>query len=309
MLRGVPVTALRTLCNRLCGAIQIRFWLVAGRAAGQGVTRATQSPIAGAMPEPFGQSGAEYPLMLLVAAFAALGAVFGSFIAALVIRWPQDRSVMVGRSACDACGHVLQVRDLVPLLSAVMARGTCRYCRAPIEPLHWRIEALGVVIGASAAWAVPMPQAAAVAAFGWLLLALAAMDITEFWLPDALTGTLAAGGVATAALGLAPSFGDRVIGGAAGYGALWLVGAAYKRVRGRDGLGGGDPKLLGAIGLWLGWQALPVTVLLACVLGFGVVLFWMVTARGARMDDRLPFGALLAAAAYANALAMLGAWE
>ncbi len=247
--------------------------------------------------------------MLLVAAFAALGAVFGSFIAALIIRWPQDRSVMTGRSACDACGQVLAVRDLVPLLSVVLARGACRYCRAPIKAVHWRIEALGVAIGASAAWFVPMPEAAAVAVFGWLLLTLAAMDITEFWLPDELTGALALAGLATGVLGLAPTLADRVSGGAAGFAALWLVGAAYRRVRGRDGLGGGDPKLLGAIGLWLGWQALPVTLLLACMLGFGVVLFWLAIGRGARMDDRLPFGALLAAAAYANALAMLGAWR
>ncbi|MFM9828403.1 MAG: prepilin peptidase [Sphingomonas sp.] len=236
------------------------------------------------------------------------GAVFGSFIAALVIRWPQDRSVMSGRSACDACGRVLVARDLVPLVSAAVARGKCRYCGAPIDPLHWRIEALGVVMGVSAGALAPLPAAAAIAVFGWLLLALAALDIAEFWLPDELTATLALAGLATGALGLAPPLVDRLIGGAGGFVALWLVGATYKRVRGRDGLGGGDPKLLGAIGLWLGWQALPVTLLLACLIGFGVVLFWMLTGRGAKMDDRLPFGALLAAAAYASALAMLGTW-
>lgn len=243
--------------------------------------------------------------MLAGLGLGLLGAVFGSFIAALVIRWPQGRSVMRGRSACDGCGRVLAPRDLVPLVSALLSGGKCRYCSAAISPLHWRVEALAVLIGGSAGWMVPLPAAGAIAVFGWLLLALAALDITEFWLPDAMTGALGVAGLVSGAAGFAPPLVDRLIGGAGGFAALWLVGAAYKRVRGRDGLGGGDPKLLGAIGLWLGWQALPMVLLLACLIGFGVVLFWMLTGRRARMDDRLPFGALLAVAAYAGALAML----
>ncbi len=245
------------------------------------------------------------PAWLMSAGLAALGAVFGSFIAALVVRWPQGRSVMAGRSHCDACETVLEPHELVPLISALASRGCCRHCHAAIDPVHWQIELAGLLIGLLAGVLVGGTAALAVAVFGWLLLALAALDVTEFWLPDRLTITLALAGVASGLLGIAPPMEDRLIGGLAGYAGLWAVGAGYKAYRGREGLGGGDPKLLGAIGLWIGWRLLPITLVLAAMAGLGVVLFWLITGRGARADDRLPFGALLAIAAYPTALAML----
>lgn len=245
------------------------------------------------------------PAWLMPGGLAVLGAIFGSFIAALVVRWPQGRSVISGRSQCDACDIVLAPRDLVPLLSALASRGRCRHCHAAIDPVHWQIELAGLLIGLSAGGLVGGTTALAVAVFGWLLLALAALDITEFWLPDRLTITLALAGVASGLLGIPPSMADRLIGGLAGFAGLWAVGAGYKAYRGREGLGGGDPKLLGAIGLWIGWRLLPITLVLAALAGLGMVMFWLATGRGARADDRLPFGALLAIAAYPTALAML----
>ena len=153
-----------------------------------------------------------------------LGAVIGSFLATLVIRWPQDRSVLRGRSYCDSCNAVLGPRDLVPLLSAALARGRCRRCAAPIDPRHWQIELAALFIGAVAGLAVPGPAGIAGAVFGWLLLALAALDIAEFWLPDALTLTLALAGIAAGLAGIDPPLTDRLIGGAAGFGSLWLIG-------------------------------------------------------------------------------------
>jgi leader peptidase (prepilin peptidase)/N-methyltransferase len=86
---------------------------------------------------------------------------------------------------------------------------------------------------------------------------------------------------------------------------LWLIAAAYRLVRRRDGLGGGDPKLFGAIGLWLGWRLLPIVLLLACLTGLALVLARLLTGAGVRADDRLPLGALLAIAAYPTWLVML----
>ncbi|MES2054915.1 MAG: prepilin peptidase [Pseudomonadota bacterium] len=239
-------------------------------------------------------------------ALGVLGAVLGSFIATLVIRWPQGRSVMAGRSHCDSCDAALGPRDLIPLISAAIARGTCRHCAAPIDPRHWQIELTAFAIGVFAGLAVPGPAALAGAVFGWLLLVLAALDVTEFWLPDRLTITLALAGLVTALLGVDPSLIDRLIGGVAGFGSLWLIGASYKRLRGREGLGGGDPKLLGAIGLWLGWQMLPAVLLLASMTGLAIALTARLVGRGGKLDDRMPFGALLAIAAYPAWLFLLG---
>lgn len=235
-----------------------------------------------------------------------LGAVIGSFVATLVIRWPQGRSILRGRSHCDGCDRVLGPRDLVPLLSAVLARGRCRACGAAIDPLHWQVEAIALSIGVVAGLVVPGPVGLAGAVFGWLLLALAALDVTQFWLPDALTLTLALAGLATAVLGIDPPLADRLIGGAGGFAALWLIAFGYRRLRGREGLGGGDPKLFGAIGLWLGWRMLPAVLFLAALTGLAIVLFGIVRGRTARLDDRAPFGALLAVAAYPAWLFLLG---
>lgn len=235
-----------------------------------------------------------------------LGAVIGSFLATLVIRWPQERSVLRGRSHCDACNAVLGPRDLIPLLSAALSRGRCRRCASPIDPRHWQIELAALFIGALAGLAVPGPAGIAGAVFGWLLLALAALDITEFWLPDSLNLILALAGIAAGLAGVDPPLTDRLIGGAAGFGSLWLIGFGYQRLRGREGLGGGDPKLLGAIGLWLGWRMLPAVLLLAAMTGLALVLLGMLTGRAAKLDDRVPFGALLAIAAYPAWLFLLG---
>jgi leader peptidase (prepilin peptidase)/N-methyltransferase len=87
---------------------------------------------------------------------------------------------------------------------------------------------------------------------------------------------------------------------------LWLIGVGYRVLRKRDGLGGGDPKMLGAIGLWLGWQILPVVVFLAALTGLALVLVGVATGKSAALTDAKPFGALLAIAAYPAWLLLLG---
>lgn len=238
-------------------------------------------------------------------ALGVLGTILGSFIAALAIRWPAGRSVLAGRSACDACGHVLRARDLVPIASALVLSGRCRDCGARIDPRHMAIEAAGLAIGVAAGLAVPTSEAVAGAVFGWLLLALAALDLAALWLPDRLTASLALAGIAAGAADLDPPLDDRLIGSAGGFAALWLIAAMYRGVRGRHGLGGGDPKLLGAIGLWLGWRMLPPVLLLASLVGLALVLFRHLAGRGVARADALPFGAFLAIAAYPAWLAMV----
>ncbi len=236
---------------------------------------------------------------------ALLGAIVGSFCATIVIRWPQDRSAMGGRSACDACGRTVRARDLVPLASAVMLRGRCRDCGARIDPRHWQIELGCATIGAVSGIAAPGLIGAAGAIFGWLLLTLAALDAAELWLPDALTGSLAVAGLAGGIAGLDPPLTDRLIGGVAGFASLWLISFCYRRLRGREGLGGGDPKLFGAIGLWLGWRLLPSVLLIAGLVGLGIVLFARLRGRTIGGEEPLPFGAFLAIAAYPAWLVMV----
>ena len=240
------------------------------------------------------------------AGLGVLGAIVGSFLATLVIRWPQERSVIGGRSACDGCGRTLSAWELVPLISAVASRGKCRACGAAIDQRHWQIEAGCAVLGVISGITVPGPIGAAGAVFGCLLLALAALDVAEFWLPDALTATLALAGIASITVA-PPNWTDRAIGGVAGFASLWMIGFAYRRLRGREGLGGGDPKLLGAIGLWVGWAMLPFVLLLACLIGLGSVLVARLRGQHVGGSDLAPLGALMAIAAYPVWLVMI-AW-
>lgn len=236
---------------------------------------------------------AYWPILLGI-----VGAVFGSFIATIAIRWPAGRSVSAGRSACDGCGRTLAAWELVPVVSFVALRGRCRTCGTRIAPGHVVTELLGAAIGIVAGLIAPGGEGVAGAACGWLLLALGAVDLAAFWLPDVLTASLAAVALAGGVAGFGPNLTARLIGGAAGFGVLWLVAALYRRLRGRIGLGGGDPKLFGAIGLWLGWRALPQVLLVAAVTGLAIVLVMALIGRRVTATDRLPLGTLLAGAAF-----------
>lgn len=220
-----------------------------------------------------------------------LGPVVGSFIGLLTLRLPDERPVVMTRSACGACGRKLGPLDLVPLLSFAALGGRCRTCRAPIPRQYPLIEGACLLIGLWASSVLPGPQGLAAAVFGWGLLLVAVIDAEHFWLPDILTLPLLLAGLA-AAVAFDPFWTDRLIGAVAGFAVLQFIASAYRRLRGREGLGGGDPRLLAAVGAWVGWQALPSVLLIAAVSG----LAWaFVKSRGRPAADlRIPFGTVLA---------------
>ena len=231
-------------------------------------------------------------------AFAALfGAIVGSFIATLVLRWPAGQSIL-GRSRCDACARPLGPRDLVPLLSALAAGGRCRQCGAAIDRLHARVEAGAALIGGAALALLPGTAGWLWALFGWLLLPLALLDARHFWLPDRLTLPLAVIGLLLAGPLMDTHLADRGIAAMAGGLALALLAAIWRR-RGRVGMGGGDPKLVAAIGAWIGWQALPLMLLLASLGGIGWALATQGKGDTPLFRRRIPFGVFACGAAWA----------
>ena len=215
-----------------------------------------------------------------------------------MIRWPLGQSVMSGRSACDACGQSLGAVELIPIISAALQRGKCRHCGAAIDRRHLEIELAGAVVGGVAFAVSPGLAGLAGALFGWMLIALIALDVAHYWLPDKLTLPLLIIGLGIGFVGIDPPLVDRIWGAAGGYLSLAAIAFAYKRLRGRDGLGGGDPKLLGAIGAWLGWQALPMVLLGGSGVGLIYVLLRSLQGRPMTATDRLPLGALMALSAF-----------
>lgn len=163
------------------------------------------------------------------------------------------------------------------------------------------------MIGAAAGWLSPDAGGIALALFGWLLLALALIDARALWLPDRWTIALALAGFGLGTLATGVPLADRLIGGAAGYGSLALIALGYRALRGRDGMGGGDPKLFGAIGLWLGWMALPPVLLIAALAGLAVAMLRIIGNRSDWRSMELPLGTLLALAAGLMGFVMAGA--
>ena len=222
---------------------------------------------------------------------AAAGLIAGSFLGLVAARWPRGEQVLLGRSHCDDCGRALGPSELIPLVSYMVQRGRCRHCGAPISPSAPLFEVLAAVVGALVFAIAETPLAFTWLMFGWALLLLAALDLSHFWLPDRLTLPLAAAGLMVGAAKGALLL--SLIGAAVGWAALVILGAMYRGARGREGLGGGDPKLLAAIGAWLGPGALPVVLLIGAV--SGLVAAGILKLRGHEIGSgtALPFGVFL----------------
>lgn len=214
----------------------------------------------------------------------------------VVLREPGGwRGLLRGRSRCPACGTRLAARDLVPVGSWLATRGRCRHCAAPIPTFYPLIELAAALIGAVALAAIEPPASLLAALLGWWLLALALIDLRSWRLPDRLTLPLIVAGLAVAALDLLPAADllQSLLGAVLGYLALAAVAWGYRRLRGRDGLGLGDAKLLAAAGAWLGIAPLPWLVLMAAVMGLALAI---ARARPVRPETAVPFGPPLALA-------------
>jgi len=227
-----------------------------------------------------------------------LGAIIGSFLATAAIRWPTGRQVTAGRSACDQCGRKLGPVDLIPIVGFLIRRGKCASCGGTIDPRHLQIEIAAALIGAASFALAPGLTGIAGAAFGWGLLLLGVLDVERRWLPNRVTYLLGLLGIAFGAAGVPPFPNDRLVGLAAGFSSLWLIGLTYELIRKREGLGGGDPKLFGVIGAWVGWQALPYVLLLASVTGLMSAALARLRGQQVTWTTELPLGSCFAVAAW-----------
>jgi leader peptidase (prepilin peptidase) / N-methyltransferase len=227
-----------------------------------------------------------------------LGAIAGSFIATVHIRWPEGRSALFGRSRCDICNAPIAARDLVPVVSYFVLRGLCRRCGVPIDPRHVAIEMTAAALGMVALVAQPGLLGFIAAMLGWWLLLIAIIDLQYQWLPDRLTLPLIPLGLLAAWAGLGADLRDAAIGAAAGFAVLFLIAWGYRRLRKREGLESGDLKLFAALGAWLGWQQLPLVLVGAGLLGLVALLLMRARGETVTAAHRLPFGTFVAAVAW-----------
>jgi leader peptidase (prepilin peptidase)/N-methyltransferase len=225
--------------------------------------------------------------------------VIGSFLGVVVLRLPEGRAIVWSRSQCEGCGAVLAARDLVPLISWLAARGICRRCGQPIGWFYPGIEMAALLIAVIALGIDGTPRAWLDCLFGWWLLALGWIDLRHWVLPDSLTLPLIAAGLLAAALFDRSALFDRALAAAFGYLVLRMIAAAYRAVRGQEGLGRGDAKLLGAGGAWVGVSAVPQVILAAALIALVAVGALRLFGIRLHAHSAVPFGPFLALSIWA----------
>ncbi len=245
-----------------------------------------------------------------------LGLVVGSFLNVVIHRLPKmmERdwhaqcaelkgetpkpapryNLLVPRSACPHCGHAISAAENIPVLSYLFLRGKCAGCGAAISPRYPIVEAISGILSAYAAWHFGFGiMALAAIVFVWALIVLTFIDFDTQLLPDDITLPLLWLGLLLNLNGAFTSLPNAVIGAIAGYLVLWSVYWLFKLATGKEGMGFGDFKLLAAIGAWMGWQMLPLVILLSSLVGAIVGIALIVFARHGRHIP-IPFGPYLA---------------
>lgn len=249
---------------------------------------------------------------------AAVGLCVGSFLNVVIHRLPrmmergwQEQcaelrgeeapaaaryNLVVPRSACPACGHRIAAYENIPVVSWLALRGRCSACKAAISARYPFVELLGGAVAVAAIWKFgPNWQGVAACAFLWTLLALTFIDFDTQLLPDDLTLPLLWAGLIANLNGLFVPLPEAVIGAVAGYLTLWSIYWLFKIIRGKEGMGYGDFKLLAALGAWLGWKMLPLIVLGSSVVGAFIGIS-LVVFKGRDHNIPLAFGPYLAIA-------------
>ena len=223
-----------------------------------------------------------------------LGAFIGSFLNVVIHRVPLKRSIVHPGSACPKCGHPVRPWDNIPVLSWLLLRGRCRDCKTPIPPRYPLVEALTGLLFAGTAMLVTDPLALGFAlAFVAAMVVVTFIDLDHMIIPDVITlpGTLIALGAAFLGAGVEPK--QALLGVLVGGGGLFAVAAGYRAATGRDGLGGGDVKLLSLVGAFLGPVGAFLTIMVGSIAGTLYASVFLLR-RGAGRTAELPFGTFLA---------------
>jgi len=231
----------------------------------------------------------------LVAA-GLFGAIVGSFLNVCIYRLPRGASVVWPASACAKCGRALAWYENIPVVSYLVLAGRCRTCREPISARYPIVEVLTALMFAGAWWYYgPSLLLVARVVFGCALIVLFAIDLEHHLLPNAITLPGIAVGFVFSFF-TEPGWLASLVGILLGGGILYATAEAYYRIRGEEGLGMGDVKMLAMVGAFLGWQLTFMTLMLASIAG-SVIGGAMILLQRGGMKTALPFGTFLAVGA------------
>jgi leader peptidase (prepilin peptidase)/N-methyltransferase len=238
---------------------------------------------------------------LALIGLAIMGLAVGSFLNVCIHRLPRKASIVQPPSSCPKCDYVLRWFDNVPVVSYLVLRGRCRKCRTPISIRYPIVEVVTMAIFILH-FAVFGPDIILVPRllFASVLIVLFAIDLEHHLLPNVITLPGIIVGLAFSAM-LPPGLVDALIGTILGGGILWLIGEAYYRYSGVEGMGGGDVKMLAMIGAFLGWKLVILTLVFSSFAGAFVGVLVIAIRRGG-MKYALPYGTFLSLAALISSL-------
>jgi leader peptidase (prepilin peptidase)/N-methyltransferase len=238
---------------------------------------------------------------LPLAALAILGLAIGSFLNVCIHRVPRQASIVHPPSSCPHCGYQLRWIDNVPVLSYAMLGGRCRGCRSQISIRYPVVELATMLIFVAHYFVFGLDiMLVPRLLFACILIVLFAIDLEHHLLPNVITLPGIVIGLAFSTM-LPPGLVDALIGVVAGGGSLWLIGEAYYRYSGQEGMGGGDVKMLAMIGAFLGWQSVILTLVLSSFAGALIGVLVIAVRRGG-MKYALPYGTFLSLAALTASL-------
>jgi leader peptidase (prepilin peptidase)/N-methyltransferase len=244
----------------------------------------------------------EVPPAFVAALFAGFGLMVGSFLNVCIYRLPLKQSIAWPASHCTACERPLAWYENVPVVAWVTLGGRCRTCHTRISAMYPIVELVtgALFVGGYLLYGVT-PLTFVRIAFGCAMIVLFVIDLQHRILPNVITVTGVPIGFALS-LFLPPGWKESLIGLLLGGGVLWVIGEAYYRLRGVDGLGMGDVKMLAMIGAFLGWRLTLVTLIFASFSGSLAGVAMLASGRGG-MKAALPFGTFLAVGAMVAAVA------
>ena len=264
--------------------------------------------------------------LFLAIATGALGLVVGSFLNVVIYRLPvmmerswareckehsagpvgtdeqQPFNLLTPASRCPQCNHRVTAAENIPVISYLFLQGRCSDCGAAISMRYPTVELTTAILSVITAlhFGYSMQTLAALG-FTWALIPLFLIDFDHQILPDSITLPLLWSGLLLSLFNLFVDSHTSIIGAVAGYLSLWTIFHVFKLLTGKEGMGYGDFKLLGALGAWVGWQSLPVVILFSSVVG-AVIGITLILFKGRDHSQPMPFGPFLAAAGWITLL-------
>ncbi|MBN1849932.1 MAG: prepilin peptidase [Deltaproteobacteria bacterium] len=227
------------------------------------------------------------------------GLIFGSFLNVCIYRIPRKKSLIMPSSSCPHCGERIRFYDNIPLVSYLILFGKCRHCRTKIPVRYPIVELITGLLSLFLFIRYDISiYSVSIFLFSASLVVITFIDLYHQIIPDVISIPGMIVGLAISFLPGHVGWLDSIIGILAGGGGLYLVAVLFEKLTGKEGMGGGDVKLLGMIGAWMGWKALPFVILfsslLGTIVGGGALLIYR---RG--LQTRIPFGPFLALGALA----------